>query len=68
MKRKSTQLFLKEIQWYKDLKTGCVQTILNGQKDVGLQMLQISNGIGNRTIGFHFCQKTFKIRTKTSGF
>ena len=58
-----------------DIKYGLVW-ISNGQKEVGLQMVQISNGIWNpetqpfeiRTNGHHLVKKPFEIRTKTIGF
>ena len=57
-----------------DLKSGQV-LISNGRKEVGLQMVQISNGIWNPkaqpfeiwTYGHHFV-KTIEILTKLFGF
>ena len=58
-----------------DLKSGLVW-IWNGQKEVGLQMVWISNGIWSpeakpfeiRTKWPPFCQKPFEIQTNISGF
>ena len=53
------------MQW--DLKSGCIW-ISNGQKEIRLQMVHISNGMWNPDKWLPFCQKTFEIWTQMSSF
>ena len=68
-------MFYNFTQYSGDLKSNLVY-ISNGPKQVGLQMVWISNGIWNPeaqpfeiwTNGRHFVKKPFEMRTETSGF